>query len=618
MTLSGHPPGDRGGSRGTDAPVAKRWSAEELLRAVVASSPLALYVVDPAGCVQLWNPAAERLFGWSAADAIGTRLPFVGPNSQDEYDRLRNRVLAGRGFTGIEARRQHRAGHMLDVSISTVPLHDDDGVIRAVLGVSQDITARKAAEADLVRQTRYDPLTGLHSRAFFLDLVDAELAKAHRRHVLIYLDLDDFKSINDVYGHHVGDEVLTVIADRLREVVRAGDIVARMGGDEFGVFLRGVGVKKVHEVAARIFGAFAAPLVVEGLEFAVHASGGITLCQGSKDGDDAMRAADVAMYAAKKRLDVEFLVFDDKMGAAVRARAALEVDLWRAIEADELSVHYQPIASTATGRLVGMEALVRWNHPTHGFISPERFIPIAEESGSIIALGRFVLSQACGQLRAWIDRYPAAANLRMSVNLSIRQLKDPGLRAYVAEMLATHDLAPYRLQLEVTESVLAESGADDTLAGLRTLGITLAIDDFGTGHSSLTSVRRFPVSTLKIDQSFVAGIEHSAEDTAIVAATIGLGRSLGLSTVAEGVETRRQLEILCDLGCDELQGYFIFRPQPSSSLTDMLAADLPLTDVPIGLQKDLGAGGANPTGTSRPALAAKRSRPARRHDSCSR
>ncbi len=561
-----------------DRQAGPEWSVDELLQAVIFGSPLALYVVDEAGLVQLWNPACEALFGWSAAEAVGRRLPFVGLESVVEFDRLRRMVLAGKSVVNVQRQRRHRDGHSIELSISTVPLHDSNGAIRSVLGVSQDVSRQKAAEAALLREAHFDGLTGLLSRRRFVELLDRALARQRCRDAVVYLDLDNFKDVNDTHGHGIGDQLLAQFAERLRAVVREGDAVARMGGDEFAVLLREVGPRSIHRVVRRIFDSLveAGPVVVGGREFVVRPSGGAALCRPTGSSQQVLRSADVAMYEAKRGGRGGFLVFDQVMQDAVVERVELEAQLAQAVDRQQFVVFYQPTFALVDGRLTGVEALIRWQHPDLGLLPPGRFIHLAEANGSIVEIGRWVLRQACAQLRVWQDMHPSASSLRMSVNLSPAQLRSTELTCDVSKALQRFGIEPQLLQLEVTETVLAADGASAALSQLRGLGVRLAIDDFGTGYSSLTSLRRFTFDTLKIDRSFVAGIDISTEDRAIVVATLSLSHALGLQTVAEGVNTDGQRRFLSDLGCDEAQGFLLGRPGAAASIDAILEAPEPV------------------------------------------
>jgi diguanylate cyclase (GGDEF)-like protein/PAS domain S-box-containing protein len=547
------------------------WPVEELLRAVVSSSPLPIYVVDPEGSVQLWNPACEHLFGWPEAEVLGQGLPFCSPNAQLETDQLRRTVLSGKSIIGLERTHQHRDGRLIELSFSIVPLRDEAGKARAILGIAQDVTARNVARAASVSQARFDALTGLHNRVHFLALLDEALGRSRCREAVVCLGLDSFKHVNDSHGHVTGDDLLRAVAERLEDSVRLGDVVARLDGDVFAVLLRGVGPRTVDGAVSRLFDGLSGAVSVAAQQFALRATAGVALCRPGGRSQDVLRSADVAMYEAKTIERGGFLVFDQSMQDAVNERISLEAQLVQAPERGELAVYYQPTFALADGALTGVEALVRWEHPDLGLLTPERFIHLGEANGSIVGLGRWVLHSACRQLCLWRERYPAASSLVMSVNLSPRQLRDPQLPFDVSQALEDCSLDPSCLQLEVTETVLAADGAQEALARLQAIGVGLAIDDFGTGYSSLTSLRRYPFDTLKVDRSFVAGIEISSEDRAIVVATLGLSVALGLRTVAEGVETRGQLEMLTESGCDEAQGYLLGRPEPAAAIDSVLA-----------------------------------------------
>jgi diguanylate cyclase (GGDEF)-like protein len=381
---------------------------------------------------------------------------------------------------------------------------------------------------------------------------------------VLFLDLDNFKTVNDSLGHSTGDQLLVGIAGRVNDCVRTGDTVARLGGDEFAILLEDVRHEgEAAEVAERIAAALRAPFHLDGKDVLVTTSVGIALsAAGTQGADELLRNADVAMYTAKERGKGRHVAFEPDMHAAILRRLELEADLRRALEREEFLVNYQPLMDLRSGRLTGVEALVRWQHPQRGLISPVEFVPIAEETGLIVPLGRWVLQQACRDVRQWQVRLPERAPRTVSVNLSARQLQEPGLVQDVAAALRDSGLAPQSLQLEITESVLMHDAAAAVgwLQELKTLGVQLAIDDFGTGYSSLSYLRQFPVDTLKIDKSFVDGVDREAERATLASAIIDLGRTLGLKTVAEGIEQPTQLAELTSLGCDVGQGYHFARP----------------------------------------------------------
>jgi len=445
----------------------------------------------------------------------------------------------------------------------------------AVLGTAFDITERKAAEETIKHLAYHDGLTGLPNRTLFEDRLTVTLAQARRKRriaAVMFLDLDRFKVVNDTVGHAMGDSLLQSVAERLKGLVREGDTVARVGGDEFTVLLPEVGqVEDAVEVADRILETLRQPWRLNGHEFHITTSIGIAMCPG--DGEDAeslLRNADTAMYRAKDRGRDNYKLYAPAMNSKIAERLALENSLRHALERGEFVVHYQPQVNIETGRIVGVEALVRWQHPERGLVSPAEFIPVAEETGLIVPLGAWVLRTACAQNRAWQDA--GLPPMRMAVNLSARQFQRHDLLETVAAALAGTGLSPQYLQLEITEGV-AMQDMDLTLAILRELreaGVQISIDDFGTGHSSLSYLKRFPIDVVKIDQSFVQDLTVDPNDAAIASTIIVMAHALNLKVIAEGVETAEQLAFLRERDCDEMQGFLFSRPAPAPELDQML------------------------------------------------
>ncbi|MGA7171970.1 MAG: bifunctional diguanylate cyclase/phosphodiesterase, partial [Candidatus Dormiibacterota bacterium] len=462
--------------------------------------------------------------------------------------------------------------------------HDSSGKVVAALGAYHDITAQKAAEAELVRQARMDDLTGLVNRNGLLEHLRLLQPSRRRQVSVIAIDLDHFKQVNDAFGHPAGDQVLAAFAQRLRNSVRPDDVVARLEGAAFGVLMVGVGRDLLESVVERLLKGLTQSYVLEGHEVDITVTGGVAVQYPKESAGEVVRRAGVALGHAKQVSRGGFQVLDEALDRAFQDRVELSTGLRGAAQRGELRLHYQPIVSATSGRTVGVEALVRWQHSERGLLSPDQFIPLAEETGSISAIGRWVLSQACATLRQWTEAASGAQELTMSVNLSVAQLQDRELVDDVRRALEHSGLKPERLYLEVTESVLITDpiSAARSLGQLRDLGVSLAIDDFGTGNSSLTALQRFPFQVLKIDRSFVSGIGARAEDTTIVGATLALAHGLGLKVVAEGVETQAQADFLINDGCEELQGFLFGRPASASVIRPLLSRqNFPVTGQPV-------------------------------------
>ena len=442
---------------------------------------------------------------------------------------------------------------------------------RTFNGLLEHLAARQKLEAQLTHMAHHDGLTGLPNRILFRQEMERELARARGGEAVAVLciDLDHFKRVNDTLGHAAGDALLQGAADRLRACVRETDIVARLGGDEFAIVqLQADQPRAATVLAERLIADLSRPFDIEGHQVVVGASVGIALAPSDgTEADQLMKSADMALYRAKADGRGVLRYFESEMDAKMQARRALELDLRKALVEHEFELFYQPIVDLQSNRVSGFEALLRWNHPTQGLISPADFIPIAEDMGLIIPLGEWVLRQACKEAAGWPER------VKVAVNLSPAQFKSKALALVVTTALADSGLAPDRLELEITESVLLQD--NDTVRGvlhqLRQLGVRISMDDFGTGYSSLSYLRSFPFDKIKIDQSFVRDMGQHDDSIAIVRAVAGLGRNLGMSTTAEGVETNEQLGRLRQEGCTEVQGYLFSRPLPASEVPRLLA-----------------------------------------------
>jgi diguanylate cyclase (GGDEF)-like protein/PAS domain S-box-containing protein len=556
--------------------------SEERFRSLVQNSIDVQLIVNADGQITYESAAVERVLGYRAADRIGRSafddihpddVAWAGTMFQDVVRLPASQVAA-------EVRVRHADGSWLVIEAVAKNLLDDPAVGGIVVNY-RDITGRKALEDELKRQAFHDSLTGLANRALFADRLEHAISRAERAPTalaVLFLDLDDFKTVNDSLGHSEGDLLLIAVADRLRAGVRASDTIARMGGDEFAILIEDpIDDETPMDVGRRMLAQLEPPFVHGGKELFVRASIGVATTRShDHTADEVLRNADVAMYTAKTNGKNRLEVFEPGMHTAALTRLALKGDLERALERGEFTLVYQPIVRLAGGRLSGVEALLRWQHRDRGTVGPAEFIPVAEETGVILPLGRWVLERACAQAAAWNAISPQPVT--MSVNVSGRQLQHPAFVADVAAVLGSTGLAPQLLTLELTESVLMQDAeaATTVLVELKRLGVRLAIDDFGTGYSSLNYLRRFPIDELKIDRSFVASLDDGPTHSAVVLSILRLGETLRLETVAEGIEEASQLAALRDLGADLGQGYLFARPLDANAVTDLIAADVPL------------------------------------------
>jgi diguanylate cyclase (GGDEF)-like protein len=455
---------------------------------------------------------------------------------------------------------------------------DDRRLFETFAGHAGVLLENDRVKEQLRHQAFHDGLTGLPNRALFSERVNATVERRAvdgRTSLVLFLDLDDFKTVNDSLGHSSGDQVLVGIAERLRATLRPHEFAARLGGDEFAILLEASERRAGDDLASRLLAAFRAPFVAEGRELAVQASIGIAGLQDAKNAEELMRNADVAMYSAKNNGKGGCAWYEPEMHLRIRRQQELAAALEHAVERDEIEVYYQPIVAVATGRLVAFEALVRWNHPARGLVLPQTFIPVAEETGLMVPIGRTVLRQACEHLTVWKSRYPSHEKLMVSVNLSQTELRDDHLVGDVEALLARSGISPDSLILEITESsaMLSPAATIETLARLRRLGVRLALDDFGTGYSSLSHLRDFPIDMLKIAKPFVDRIDLDTADGTFVDAILRLAAALDLDVVAEGIERASQAAALRNLSCALGQGYLYARPAAASEIESRLEAD---------------------------------------------
>jgi diguanylate cyclase (GGDEF)-like protein/PAS domain S-box-containing protein len=560
---------------------------EERLRQILDTAGDAFIAMDDEGRITAWNQKAEGIFGWTRAEVVGCSVADVlipPAYRQAHLAGLRRFVATGEARVlgqCLELTALHRNGHEFPVELTLWALPTENGWSFYTFG--RDISERKRAEETLRHQALHDPLTGLPNRTLLVDRLAQALARAdrapdHRGPALLFVDLDRFKAVNDSLGHDAGDQLLVAVARRLQAGVRPTDTVARLAGDEFVVLCDAVtDASGAVAAAERLRAALAEPIRLDADLVHVTASVGIALADGSTNTPEALlQAADVAMYRAKQDGRSRFEIFDDGMRTQTLNRLRTESRLAQAIEHGELRLYYQPIISTEDGRVVGLEALVRWHHPEQGLLLPADFIAVAEETGLIVPIGTWVLEEACRQAQRWETDLEIETPLEIAVNLSGRQLAQSDFADLAAAIVAEAEIDPNRVQfcLEITESLLMRDpeATAVTLQALKTSGMRLAIDDFGTGYSSLAYLKWFPVDTVKVDRSFTAGVDSNAADRAIVGAVIDLAHALGITVVAEGVETRGQLTQLRSLGCDQAQGFLFARPHPADWITARLAS----------------------------------------------
>ena len=542
-------------------------SAEQLrlAAAVFEQSAEGIVILDATHNVLMVNQAYTKMTGYSAAELIGKLPPVMDPGCNDaSFIRAMWETVETHGSWQGELWNRRKDGDLYPELASVSRVHDEEGKVSHYIAIVTDISAHKANEAHIHRLAHFDALTGLPNRSLLADRVGQSLSRVERNAeslALIFMDIDRFKNVNDSLGHRIGDELLIQVAGRLRHVLREEDTVSRLGGDEFILVLPSASAEGAAHVAEKVLKSLSAPYQIEHHELNVTASLGIAMYPNDGHTYDALSmCADAAMYRAKQGGRNTFRFFTREMQERSDRTLQLENALRRALDMDQLELHYQPQISLADGRVIGVEALLRWRHPELGNVSPADFVPIAEESGLILPIGEWVLRMAICQMQLWQEA--GLPTMVMAVNLSAVQFRQSRLPELVSQTLEEFKLPPECLELELTEGVAMDNpvGAIAVMNDLHERGVHMSIDDFGTGYSSLSYLKRFKVYKLKIDQSFVRDLSTDPEDAAIVEAIIGLSRSLGLKTIAEGVETAEQLAFLRERGCDEAQGYHIGRP----------------------------------------------------------
>ena len=534
-----------------------------------------------------FSPRWKIMLGY-AEEEIGSRPEeWFGRIHPEDRERVRlemsQHIQEATSTIEIEHRMLHKDDTYRWVLSRGLAVRDEKGAATRIAGSQTDITPRKITEEKLLHDAFHDPLTGLPNRALFLDRLQYAVERSKRRsdylYAVLFMDLDRFKDINDTLGHIMGDQLLLACGRIIQTMLRPTDTVARLGGDEFVILLEDINeVNDATRVADRVQKELTSTRLLDDYELYITTSIGIVLSvSGYQDPEEVLRDADIAMYRAKALGKARYEIFDPTMRERIMERLRLEKELRQAIERDELRIYYQPILSLINGHTSGFEALVRWQHPTRGLLPPSEFIPLAEETGIIYALDRWVLRKVCSQAKQWHTQFPLDSPLTMSVNISGKQISQPDLVEFVDQVLAETGFDPHCLNLEITESAIMEDGeiTSSVLSRLQALGVKIRIDDFGRGYSSLSYLSQFPINALKIDYLFVSAMAHGDKNSEIVQAIVMLAHSLGLQVIAEGVETEKQLNQLKEMGCENAQGYFICRPLSYEDTRHLIEGLLP-------------------------------------------
>src|SRR5215218_6606297 len=561
------------------------------LAAIVEHSEDAILAKTPDGTITSWNRGAERLFGYTEEEIVGQSVyVLIPPDRRAEESEMLEKIKRGEIVEPYETLRVAKDGRLIDVLLTVSPIKDSRGNIVGASSSARDITERKRAEERLRYQAFHDLLTDLPNRQLFTDRLNQALNRT-RRHghkvAVLFLDLDNFKVINDSLGHEVGDRLLVAVGERLRRCLRPEDSLARFGGDEFTILLEGIETPKdITHVIKRMVKALENPFILDRREIFVTVSIGVAVgaADHQKTPEELLRDADTAMYRAKDE-PTSYRMFDPLMYEQTLERMELERELRLAIEAKEFVVLYQPIVDLQAETTWGVEALVRWRHPARGVLAPAKFVPIVEETGLIGPVGEQVLEEACRQAKEWQGEQLHIPPLVVAVNVSVKQLQRPNLVHVVKEVLRKTSLEAGCLSLDITETAYIGSTEDPTgtLNSLKRAGVRIAIDDFGVGHSSLSYLKRLPADILKIDKFFIKELE---QDTAIVRTIVDLAHILGMKVVAEGVENERQATLLKKMGCDLAQGYHFAEPMPPEDMLRFLMMEkAPTSEQPSGIQR---------------------------------
>ncbi len=582
------PPGRQSSVLGWLAETQQHLAKLELrqYKAIVDSTDDAILSMTMDGIIRSWNKGAEKIYGYLAEEVIGQSMQkLIPPDRSNEETELLGRIARGERVEHFETMRRRKDGGMIIVSATISPIKDEQGRVMGASKIARDISKAKEAENEIHRLAYFDPLTQLANRRLFVNRLEHALRTAHRNRqfcAILFIDLDNFKTLNDTKGHDVGDLLLQQVGLRLLASVRASDTVSRFGGDEFVVMLENLGVHadeaadRVERVGEKILGALNAPYDLAGHKHHCTPSIGATLSNGqATNSETLLKQADLAMYQSKSAGRNTLRFFDPEMQTTVDRYALLDRDLREAVTNGQFLLHYQ-VQVDDQGQATGAEALVRWNHPDRGMVSPAEFIPRAEETGLILGLGQWVLETACHQLARWA-RDPALRHLSLAVNVSMRQFHQSDFVEQVLDILARTGAPAQRLKLELTETMLARSVGDmiQKMDALQARGVRFALDDFGTGYSSLAYLKRLPLDQLKIDKDFVKDILNDPNDAAIARMVVVLAESLGIAVIAEGVESQAQRERLKELGCHAYQGYLFGRPVPVEDFETLARSHMP-------------------------------------------